>query len=191
MFDWLKTIIGDSYTEEIDKKVSTEIGKLFVSKENYDKLNGDKKELEKQVAADKKTHEEAIAERDKQLEELKKADPAALQAKITELQTANTTAKEEYEKNLKATQLSSKLELRLIKEGAVNTKAVMALLDNSKISLDGENLVGVDDQLRTLKETEKWAFGAPVKTGMGQGGAGGETTLADEIKSKLYGEKKT
>ena len=27
MLEWLKEILGDSYTEEIDKKVSAEIGK--------------------------------------------------------------------------------------------------------------------------------------------------------------------
>lgn len=27
MLEWLKTILGDQYTEEIDKKVSDEIGK--------------------------------------------------------------------------------------------------------------------------------------------------------------------
>ncbi|MDD5487157.1 MAG: phage scaffolding protein, partial [Dehalococcoidales bacterium] len=114
-----------------------------------------------------------------------------LQTKITELQAANTKAKEDYDKAIKQAQLESKLELRLIKEGAVNTKAVKSLLDTAKISLDGENLIGIDEQLKTLKETEKWAFGTPAaaKTGMEQGGGGGDKTLADEIKSQMFGAK--
>ena len=28
MLDWLKTILGEAYSEEIDKKVSEEIGKM-------------------------------------------------------------------------------------------------------------------------------------------------------------------
>ena len=30
MLDWLKTILGEAYSEEIDKKVSDEIRKAFV-----------------------------------------------------------------------------------------------------------------------------------------------------------------
>ena len=30
MLEWLKNILGDSWTEDIDKKISAEIGKFFV-----------------------------------------------------------------------------------------------------------------------------------------------------------------
>ena len=147
MLDWLKTILGNAYTEEIDKKVSAEIGKGFISRTDFNTLNETKKTLEGQ-----------LADRDKQLEELKKADPEKLQAEITRLQGENTATKEKLEADLKAVKLNFALESKLAKEGAVNTKAVRALLDSSKISLDGENLIGVDEQLKTLKETERWAF---------------------------------
>lgn len=180
MLEWLKTILGDIYTEDIDKKVSTEIGKGFVARADYNTLNETKKTLDGQ-----------IAERDKQLEELKKMDAAGLQAKITELQEANTKVKTEYEETLKKTKLDYALETRLLKEGAVNTKAVKALLDASKISLDGENLVGIDEQLKTLKEAEKWAFGTPTtKTGLPQGGdPPAEGTVEDAIKAAIFGKK--
>lgn len=111
-----------------------------------------------------------LTERDTQLEALKKVDAEGLQAKITELQAANTEAQKKHEADIKAERLNFALESRLIKEGAVNTKAVRALLDASKVSLDGENLVGLDEQLKALKESEKWAFGEaqPGSTGMQQ-----------------------
>ena len=59
---------------------------------------------------------------------------------------------------MKQLKIDSLLEARLMKEGAVNTKAVRALLDTTKITIDGENLVGIDDQLTGLKESDKWAF---------------------------------
>lgn len=180
MLEWLKTILGDSYTEEIDKKVSDQIGKSFVSKTDFNTLNETKKTLEK-----------AVSERDGQLEELKKVDAAGLQAKIIELQTANTTAKTEYETEIKKLKLDSMLETRLIKEGAVNTKAVKALLDASKISIDNDNIIGLDDQLTALKESEKWAFNqqAPGKTGREQGGGKPpERTVTDDITDALFGE---
>ena len=35
MLEWLKSILADSYTEEIDKQISQEIGKNFVSKADF------------------------------------------------------------------------------------------------------------------------------------------------------------
>ena len=39
MLDWLKEILGESWTEEIDKKVSDEIGKGFVSRSDFNTKN--------------------------------------------------------------------------------------------------------------------------------------------------------
>ncbi len=150
MLEWLKTILADKYTEDIDKKVSEHIGKDFVARADFNALNETKKALDTQ-----------IKDRDKQLEELKKVDAAGLQTKITELQTENTKVKTEFEEKLKKTTLEHMLEMRLTSEKAVNVKAVKSLLDMSKISLDGDKLAGLDEQLKTLKESEKWAFGAP------------------------------
>ena len=60
MLDWLKTILGEAYSEEIDKKVSEEIGKNFVARADFNTLNTEKKALA-----------DTVKERDKQLETLK------------------------------------------------------------------------------------------------------------------------
>lgn len=165
MLEWLKSILGDSYTDEIDKKVSTEIGKSFVAKADFNALNETKKTLEG-----------TISERDSQLEALKKLEPEKLQAEITRLQSENTAAKTKYDDDLKQFKKDTLLEAKLLKEGAINTKAVKALLDHSKIALDGENLIGIDDQLKSLKESEKWAWNtAPGVSGEGGNPAGPET----------------
>lgn len=179
--EWLKTILGENYTDEIDKKVSDQIGKSFVSKEDFNTTNEAKKTLDAQ-----------LLERDKQLEALKKIDAEGLQAQIAKLQEENQTTKTDYETKLKETQLEYKLENRLIKEGAVNVKAVKALLDASKISLDGENLLGVDEQLKSIKESEKWAFGASTQTITGQEQGGGtptEKTARDEMREMMFPTK--
>ena len=49
MLEWLKEILGDSYTEEIDKKVSAEIGKAFVAKVDFDAKNTENKTLKSQL----------------------------------------------------------------------------------------------------------------------------------------------
>jgi hypothetical protein len=185
MFEWLKKIIGDTYTEEIDKQVAAEIGKQFVSKENYDTLNAKFKETEK-------THGAEIKKRDEQLADLKKVDPTVLQAKITELTTANATAAAEHAAELGKIKLNGAIAEKLRAAGAVNIKAVQALLDSSKISMDGDNLLGIDEQVKTLKESEKWAFGAGQPAGNtripgGEPPAGGAATVGDSIKAAIFG----
>ena len=38
--EWLKTILGDKYTPEIDTAVSQEIGKGFVSRTDFNATSG-------------------------------------------------------------------------------------------------------------------------------------------------------
>ncbi|MDO4459042.1 MAG: hypothetical protein Q4C42_03010, partial [Clostridia bacterium] len=53
MLEWLKPILGETYSEDIDKAISQEIGKGFVSKHNYDERNEAYKGLQSQVAEPK------------------------------------------------------------------------------------------------------------------------------------------
>ncbi len=99
MFDWLKAILGESYTEEIDKKVAAEIGKSFVPRTNFNAVNEAKKAFEGQ-----------IADRDKQLEKLKKVDAEGLQAEITRLQGENKAAKEKFDADIAAVKLDAALD---------------------------------------------------------------------------------
>lgn len=80
--DWLKEILGEAHTEDLDKKIAGYIGKNFVSKSDFRAETDKVKSLESQ-----------ITERDSQLEALKKIDTAGLQSKITELQEENRQAK--------------------------------------------------------------------------------------------------
>lgn len=148
MLEWLKNILGDSYTEDIDTAVSNEIGKGFVSKSNYDQRNTAYKDLQKQ-----------IAERDTQLEELKKVDTTKLQDEITKLQATNKTTTEEYEKKLADMQKEYAIDMALNKANAKNIKAVKALLDNSKIELnDDGSLKGLVEQIDVLSKADDSSF---------------------------------
>ncbi len=102
-----------------------------------------------------------IKDRDKQLETLKASsgDNEALKKQITDLQASNKTAKADYETNLKKVTLGSKIETALLGAKAKNVKAVRALLDESKISLDKENVLGLDDQIKALQKSDPDFFG--------------------------------
>lgn len=102
-----------------------------------------------------------ISERDKQLDTLKTSsgDNEVLKKQITDLQEANKTAKTEYDTSLKKITLGSKIETALLGAKAKNTKAVRALLDESKISLDGENVLGLKEQLEQVQKDNPYLFG--------------------------------
>ena len=102
-----------------------------------------------------------ISDRDKQLDALKKSsgDNEALKTQITDLQTANKQAKTDYDANLKKLALGSKIDVSLMGAKAKNVKAVRALLDESKISLDGENVLGLNEQLGQIQKDNPYLFG--------------------------------
>lgn len=78
MLEWLKTILGDTYTEDIDKKVSEEIGKQFVSRADFNTLNETKKTLEntvetlKQQNGDNEALQNTIRDHENTIAQLKK-----------------------------------------------------------------------------------------------------------------------
>lgn len=150
MLEWLKTILGDTYTEDIDKKVSEQIGKDFVSRADFNAANEAKKTLEGQ-----------ISERDKQIKGFEKlsGDNEQLKTQLTAAQEANKTAKADYDAQLKKVTMDGKIESALFGAKAKNPKAVRALLDESKISLDGENVLGLKDQLEALQKSDAYLFG--------------------------------
>ena len=102
-----------------------------------------------------------IKDRDKQLEALKTSsgDNEALKKQITDLQAANKQAKTDYDVKLKEITLNGKIESALMGAKARDVGIARAALDMSKISLDGENVLGRTDQLAALQKDKAWLFG--------------------------------
>ena len=123
--------------------------KGYVPKARFDEVNEAKKKAES-----------TVAERDKQLEELKKntGDAEALKAEIAKLQGENKAAADKYAADLKAMQINNAVEKELTGAGAKNLKAVKALLDLENAELDGETVKGLADQIKKLKEDEGSKF---------------------------------
>jgi len=161
--DWLKELLKKAGIPE-DKLDSTitdinkELPKYFIPKDKYN-----------EVAEAKKKLETDIQERDKQLEELKKASGTSeeLKKQIEQLQADNKKASEEWQAKFAKMQLDFAIEKALTAAKAKNAKAVKALLDMEKVKLDGEQLLGLDDQLKALKESDPYLFGESGKVGSG------------------------
>jgi len=64
-------------------------------------------------------------------------------------------------------QLDIAIEKALTAAKAKNPKAVKALLDLEKVKLDGDKLLGLEDQLKTIQQSDPYLFGESGKVGSG------------------------
>jgi len=151
--DWILKLIekhtkdGQLDQDELIKDINKEFPKYAVPKDQYNAVAEAKKKLEKD-----------IAERDNQLEELKKIDADGLKAEIERLQQENKAAKEAYENELKEIQLNNAIKLAI--NGKVHDEDIVSQLikkDELVLSEDGK-VIGLDEQINSLKETKGFLF---------------------------------
>lgn len=183
-------------TEEQAEKVlsaNTEQLKGFIPKARFDEVNNAKKQAEKD-----------LSDRDKQLETLKNStgDVETLKQTIETLQNENKAAMDKYNAELAEIKLAGAVDTALLGADALNVKAVKALLDMSKIKMDGDVLLGINEQIESLKKAEdsKMLFKAVevgkqrgpnfagVKPGEGNTGNGESNapkSLADAIMARF------
>ncbi len=162
----LKELLGEDLYDQVKEKLGdTEV---IVVDPNDPMIP--KRRLD-EVIAERNRYKELVEERDAQLADLKAGakDNEVLKAQIAELQAKNKQATEDYEKQLKDQRFAFAIERAVAKADARNVKAVMALLDKTKISLDGENLLGFDEQIAALKESDPYLFGVDLKGRMPEG----------------------
>ena len=104
--------------------------------------------------------EKEIETRDKQLKSLKDVDVDELQGKIKKLQDDNTAQKIKYEQEIITKERSYAINEVLANAKVKNSKAVMGLLDDSKIAYADGQIVGLNEQLEGLKESDSYLFEA-------------------------------
>ena len=175
-FEWLKNIIGEGYTEETDKKVAEELGRLFIAKADFDSVNEAKKALEQQMK-----------DRDKDIADLKKsaADNADLSKKYQELQDKYTADTAALNKAMADSRKNSAVDMAILQAKGKNAKAIKALLDMEKITLKEDGaLEGLD--LEELKKTDSYLF-EDVKSGIEGTGftSGTQTAGFDDLNSQV------
>lgn len=150
MLDWLKTILQDTYTDDIDKKISEEIGRNFVARADFNNLNTEKKSLA-----------DTVSDRDKQLETLRASngDIAALKEQISVLQEENKKAAQLHESEIKSLKVDAAVERALSEAKAKNIKAAKALLElnTAELAEDG-TIKGLDEQIRKLAQAPESSF---------------------------------
>ena len=145
MLEWLKTILGDHYTEDIDKQISAEIGKGFVARADFNSKNDELK-----------TANDTIKELQEAAKKFDGQDVEGLKNQLSTLQT-------KYDTDIAAVRKASAIDIALANSKAKSGKAAG--------KLDGDKLLGFDDQLEALKKSDPWLFDT-TDTNPGQDGTG-------------------
>lgn len=165
--------------EKAQEFIDKNIDGVFIPKARFDEVNEENKGLKSQ-----------IADRDTQLEQLKKSsgDNADLKAQIEKLQGENKTQKEDYEAQIAQIHLDNAVDSALTAAGAKNNKAVKAMLDMTGVKLDKEgNLTGLKEQLDGVKKSDSYMFNAAGSAGFkgAKPGAGGDGNPSGVDTSKM------
>ena len=176
----LKEILGESFSqipedlqtkyENIDLVDSTN----FVEKKDYEDLEKTAKQYKKD-----------IEKRDQDLKDLqeKAKGNEDLNNEILRLQGENQKAKDDHEAALKQIKFDAALEKKLGEYKPKNLRILKKTLEMEKISLDGENILGLDEQITKLKESDAYLFGEEPKGGTGS--LGGGSNITDDNKGQL------
>lgn len=186
----LNEILGESF-----KQIPEDIQKKYKDIDLVDSTSYiEKKELET-ANETLKQYKKDIAKRDKDLLDLqgKVKDNEELNTEIETLKKANQKASEDYEAKLTQLNFDTKFEKALGAYKPKNAKALKALLDMEKVKLDGENFLGLEDQVKALKESDSYLFGEETQGGTGSLGGGVGSFGADgqegSLGSRLAKEK--
>ena len=140
--------LSDSQIKSILEEQAKELNG-YIKKDKYDEKQKERDELNKQ-----------LKERDEQLNNLKKGygDNEELKQRIAELQKTNEETETKFNKQINEFKLNSAIENAANKTGAKNVKALKSLLNFETIIVSDDGVVGLDEQINKLKETESYLF---------------------------------
>jgi predicted phage tail protein len=150
MLEWLKTILGDSYTDDIDKKVSDELGKNFNLRADFNAKNDALKAANDQLTA-----------ANKQIEDLKSLDAEGVKKAADEWKAKYETQQTEYAAKLAKIELEKVVDSTIADiqfSSASAKKAYRAELLSKDLKVDNGALIGHSDILKAYKTSDPDAF---------------------------------
>jgi hypothetical protein len=158
----LKELLGEELYNQViekagDKKLAIVNDGNWFPKDKFDDKNNEVKDLKQQ-----------LKDRDAQLEDLSKKATGNedLLKQINDLQESNKQTALDYQAKLDKQAFDFSLEKALADAKAKNPKAVKALLNTEVIKLDGDKLLGLEEQLKALQESDGYLFGSGEPAGL-------------------------
>src|SRR5699024_10311994 len=137
-------------TDEQIEKAMAEHGKDITSLQ--EKVNG--------LTNERDGLKSQLDERDQQLVDLQKNSKNVddLNEQIKQLQSDNKKANEEWQNKLATQTKNFKIETALREAKAKNVKAVLPFIDTKKVTVDGDSLKGLDDQIKAIQQSDSYLF---------------------------------
>ena len=143
--DNLAEVLGEELANQVTEKLSGKklmVDSNFVPISRFNDINSQKIALE-----------DMVSQLNTNIDSLKSKD-LDIQKVIDE----RDKIKSDFENRLINERVNHSLEVELIKVGARNNKAVLSLLDMDKIKLSDTGVVGLSEQLESLKTTDAYLF---------------------------------
>ncbi|MEQ3340177.1 phage scaffolding protein [Clostridium butyricum] len=172
----LSEILGDAYKnipEDVQKKykdIDLVDSSKYVEKSDYETVKGERDQYKKDVK-----------KRNKDLEDIqdKVKDNEELSKELKELKEKNKKDEDEYKANLERITFDVKLEKKLGSYNPQNASMLKKALDLSKVTRDGDNFIGLEEQINSLKESDKYLFKEEVIKGK-EDNPGGTGTIGTD-----------
>jgi len=165
--------LADALGVDLTKQVTDKLGDIQLGIVNdgtlvpalkHDNLKGELSTLQTKYKDD-------MADLNTKLGDLSKAGQTAeaLQTAIDDLKLEQTENAEKHETAMKQLQMDNALDMALagsdIKKGTNSIKAVKALIDLEEAIVRDGKIVGLEEQLISLKESDSYLFDIPAKKG--------------------------
>ncbi|AHL70861.1 phage scaffolding protein [Bacillus pumilus] len=177
----LKELLGDDLYDRVvekagDQKIDIVSNGSWFPKERFDQVNNEKKDLKSQ-----------LDDRDRQLSTLQKQAKGNedLQDAIEQLKKENKKVSEDYQKKL----FNFALESALRDAKAKNIKAVKANLNVDGLELSDDKVIGLDEQLTALKESDSYLFEAENDSSPGLAGRQPHVNPSAPLKGNITKEQ--
>lgn len=147
MIEWLKNILGDSWTEDIDKKIGAELDKGFVARADF-------------TAAEeaKKTAETQLAEANKTIAGYKEMDIDSIRKSAADWQAKAEQAQKDADERVAAVQFDAKVDGAIGKRRGRSAKAIKALLDMDALRGSKNQDKDIDAALDALQQDSGFLF---------------------------------
>lgn len=169
MLEWLKEILGDGYTEEVDKKVSVEIGKAFVAKTDFDAKNTENKTLKGQ-----------LTEANKKIQTFEGMDIEAVRREAAEWKQKAEQAEKDAAAQVEAVRFDAKLNTAISKAKGRSEKAIKALLDMDALRASKDPDKDISAALEQLSKESGYLFDTGATPPPYAEGTGGGLPDADQ-----------
>lgn len=181
--EWLKELLKNAGVENVDaleNNISKELPKHYKPANVFNDVNEKLKNANTEIDTLKATQKSIQEEYDN----FKKGSisQSDYEAKIKEIE-------EKSKAELNKTRLESRIDLAITNAKAKNVKSVKANLDLTKIKLDGDKLLGFEDQIEALKKSDEYLFDIDKTVNKGfEDGNGSIRTSDKELEKMSYSE---